>query len=245
MNSAANDCRTLFLDVPFRAENNYIEHECLNFIIDRCFTKIEILLPNGVELWFVKNFESGHGKSKWFRGVSTPTSNSDSWHSYGEKMAKLNIIGLKNSEMIAYQMMDYLSKKSEKVPWLEFAKIFETGYWGRSIEFFIPKDKRTGGRVISKFDVEESKTSTTNEVRATFRILQYERDSGFWWTFKRYNGKSTRLVKKARRPKNEQETMENEAKKAALMECFKERFGFTNFDDISRDAFHRPINKSP
>ena len=198
--------------------------------------------PNGIEFWFVKNFESGHQKSKWFRGVSTPTSNSDSWHSKAEKMAKLNIIGLTHSAIYAYQFKDYLKKNSEKVPWLEFAKNFVTGDWGRSIEFFIPKYKRTGGRVISKFDVQESQNFNTIEVIATFRILQYERDGSFCWTFKRYSGKSTRSVKKTRRPKNEQETMENEAKKAALKECFRDRFQFTNFNDISRDELHRPIS---
>ena len=48
---------------------------------------------------------------------------------------------------------------------------------------------------------------------------------------------------KTRRPKNEKEEMTKEARKAALIECFKDRFGITKFSDISIDDFHRPIGK--
>ena len=57
---------------------------------------------------------------------------------------------------------------------------------------------------------------------------------------KSYVGKSTRPLKK-KFPKKEKEEMKNEAKKAALIECFKDRFGFTEFNDITIDVFHRPI----
>ena len=36
--------------------------------------------------------------------------------------------------------------------------------------------------------------------------------------------------------------MEKEAKKAALMELFKKRFGFTEFNDLCLDELHRPID---
>ena len=87
-----------------------------------------------------------------------------------------------------------------------------------------------------KLYCKESKTDSAYEAIATFEVTTYS--DGIK---KRYIGKSTRPVKKTRRPKNEKKTMAQEAKKAALMEYFKERFGFTNFDDIHRDELHRPI----
>ena len=86
-------------------------------------------------------------------------------------------------------------------------------------------------------DCKESKTDNVYEAIATFETCSYASTG----QIKHYTGKSTRPVKKTRRPKNEKETMEKEAKKAALMEYFKERFGFTNFDDIHRDELYRPI----
>ena len=40
---------------------------------------------------------------------------------------------------------------------------------------------------------------------------------------------------------NEKEEMKKEAKKAALMECYKEYFGFTEFNDILVDEIGRPL----
>ena len=95
---------------------------------------------------------------------------------------------------------------------------------------------------LAKFDVVEANTDTTKEVNATMKINKYDRDSRKWITFKTYHGKSTRPLKKARQPKNEKEIMEKEAKKAALMECFKERFRFNTFDDLYVDELGRVID---
>ena len=38
--------------------------------------------------------------------------------------------------------------------------------------------------------------------------------------------------------------MEEEAKEAALMECFREHFGFTEFNDLVYDELHRPMKLS-
>ena len=40
---------------------------------------------------------------------------------------------------------------------------------------------------------------------------------------------------------NEKEEMKKEAEKAALMECYKEYFGFTEFNDILVDKIGRPL----
>ena len=73
-------------------------------------------------------------------------------------------------------------------------------------------------------------------------IKKYDYDSQKWITLKTYEGKSTRALKKTRQPKNEKEVMEKEAKKAALMECFKERCGFNKFDDWCVDELGRAID---
>ena len=73
-------------------------------------------------------------------------------------------------------------------------------------------------------------------------IEKYDYDSNKYITFKTYHGKSTRPLKKTRQPKNEKEIMEKEAKKAALIEVFRERFGFTEFNDSCVDELGRPID---
>ena len=188
--------------------------------IQNCFTRIEILLPNGIEYWFVKNFESGPGKSKWFRGVSVPTS----WKDYlnGPKIAKLNIIGLTNVTIIGHLYLNYLKKNAEKVPWLDFAK-----------KIVLECDTNN---YDTAFDFEEFQTGDEFEAIATLAVTYRAGDETQY-----YRGSSTRPVKKTRRPKNEKETMKNEAEKSALMQYFHARFGFTNFDDIFRDELHRPI----
>ena len=168
-----------------------------------------MLLPNGIEHWYVRDFESGPGRSKWFRGVSVlPTGDLK-----GVKIAKLNIIGLTNSAINAYHYEHHLVKNGEKIPWLKVAQTLVFNY-----------DWTTYGKTLG---CQELKTDSAYEAIATFEVITYS--DGIK---KRYIGKSTRPVKKTRRPKNEKETMEKEAKKAALMEYFKDRFGFTNFNDI-------------
>ena len=73
-------------------------------------------------------------------------------------------------------------------------------------------------------------------------INTHDRDSGKWTTFKTYHGKSIRPLKKTRQPKNEKEIMVKEAKKAALIECVKEHFGFNKFDDWCVDELGRVID---
>ena len=211
--------------VPFEFEHGDTTELSVNSVIDQCFTRFEMLLPNGIEHWFVKNFEFGPGKSKWFRGVSVPSSNR--WIlPNGEKLAKLNIIGLSNSAINAYHYDDYLKQSQEKIPWLKVAETLVFHY--DSTAYY------------ENWDCQEFKTGNTYKAIATLRVGRRQKYTRHYYT-KHYIGKSNRPVKKTRRPKNEKETMEKEAKKAAIMEYLKERFAFTNFDDIYRDELHRPI----
>jgi len=95
---------------------------------------------------------------------------------------------------------------------------------------------------LAKLDVVEANSDSTKEVNATMQIEKYDYDSRKYITFKSYHGKSTRPLKRTRQPKNEKEIMEKEAKKAALVECFKERFGFNKFDDLYVDELGRVID---
>ena len=95
-----------------------------------------------------------------------------------------------------------------------------------------------------RFDVFESKTDTTTEVAATMLLIYTKRRERGWHCFKRFHGISIRPLKKTQSKKdskNEKEEMEKEAKKAALMECYKDYFGFTEFNNILVDEIGRPL----
>ena len=74
------------------------------------------------------------------------------------------------------------------------------------------------------------------------KLKKYDYDSSKWTHFKTYHGRSTRPLKKTRQPKNEKEIMEKEAKKAVLIEVFRERLKFTEFNDLCVDELGRPID---
>ena len=94
----------------------------------------------------------------------------------------------------------------------------------------------------------ESETISEIEISSTLELkrheFDYERGEMARKIIKCYHGKSTRRVTR----KSEDELihqkieMEEEAKKAALMECFKECFGFTEFKDLVFDELRRPMN---
>ena len=146
-----------------------------------------MLLPNGMEYWFIRDFENGPGRSKWFRGVSVLP------YPEGAKIPVLNIIGLTNTAIRAYYYEHYLKQNQEKIPWFKLA------------ETLVFECDRTGYN--TSLDCKESKTDCAYEAIATFEFTTYGGEN------KRYIGKSTRPVKKTRRPKNEKETMEKKQKK--------------------------------
>merc|ERR1712131_567108 len=179
-----------------------------------CLTGIDILLPNGIIFWCIKNFEGGVGSSTWYRGFSNDAMKGYPCQ-YGEKIAWLNALGLTNSKMEEYHY-EYLKTKPKSISWLDFAVHF-VSYNPRC---FTPKQLRAK----SNFDIHETKSDETVVVNVTLGFQYYEYGENKWHDCKSYHGKSTRLLKRTRRPKNENEEMTDEAKKAALIECFKDRF---------------------
>ena len=78
-------------------------------------TKIEMLIPNGYEYWYVADFDKGPGSSKWYRGASCY-----SWTA--KKLAQLNVMGITNSTLNQLQYDHYLSNHSSEIKWLDFAE---------------------------------------------------------------------------------------------------------------------------
>ena len=73
-------------------------------------TWIRMLVPNGYEFWYIVNFDKGPRQSKWYRAESTIKFEDC-------MLARLNVIGLKNSTI---SKLDYYPMKSKK--WFDFAK---------------------------------------------------------------------------------------------------------------------------
>ena len=234
-------------------------------VITKCFTRITLLLPDGFEYWYIKNYTSGSGVSKWYRGTSASNQSSGTSTHQNRNTALLNIIGVSNSMITKLHYEHYVSKHFKTVQWFDFAH--DIAMYDLDIVF-------PGMCVDSSFYIKELKTDKMIEVKAILRfyIRRYEYHSGygysdsdysngisiydsydcvFGWdtfnhrdryvTYKRYHGESTRPVKKTRRPKNEKEIMVIEAKKAALKEFFKDCFGITKFNDIRLDELHRCV----
>ena len=214
-----------------------MQSRCLFTIMQFCFTEIQILLPNGYEYWYVKNFESGVTVSKWFRGVSVEQSR-DYW-GYGKRMARLNVIGLTNSNIEKYYYESF-EKQLKKRTWVDFAnEVLQENFDKDHLFLDQPILRRWPRNAFVDYVVEERTTDDIDEVNVTLRIRKVDEQRN-WHTLASWHGKSTRPLKKER-PNKEKEEMTKEAKKAALIECFKERFGFTEFNDFFIDELHRPI----
>ena len=222
------------------------------------------MLPNGYEEWYVKNFKSGPGLSEWYRGITVPDDYFYTGFNNGDKtIAKLNILGLSNSMINKLHYEYYLFQHSKKVQWLDFAeRIVRAGrnliFPGKSLKTNFEFTEIQTDRMIS---VQATFRLLCDPANASlgdsdYELCRYCMEDSFciqssvckmdshnmksFNTLKRYEGVSTRTRKK-RRPKNEKEIMEKEAKKAALMEFFKDRFGFTEFKDIFVDDLFRPV----
>ena len=96
-----------------------------------------------------------------------------------------------------------------------------------------------------EFDsIEEQVTKSRVELTATLRCKYCKNDE--WKVKKSYHGKSTRRVTRKQKPeevlKQNRDEMTKEAERDALQKCFRERFGFTEINDIVIDELKRPIN---
>ena len=226
----------------FARIKKYIERKPKRYYIDEldyetcmifrdCYTKIVLVNPNGYEYWYVANFEKGPSISKWYRGES------NNWI-VAMGLAQLNVMGITKATIKKLQFDHYMEQKSQKISWLEFALAMVENDLGSLIGWSTPSSYT--------FDVEEIKTDSTIEVNACFHLTIHPSRCNDNKILKKraYHGRSTRpkdSLQKTGPSKNEKEMMEKEAKKAALMEFFKEHFGFTEFNDLCMDELHRPM----
>ena len=99
----------------------------------------------------------------------------------------------------------------------------------------------------------ESETISEMEITANLEHKRHEYDfekhKFVCRIVKCYHGKTTRpLTRQQTQSADEligqKIEMEEEAKKAALMECFRDHFGFTEFNDLVYDELHRPLKLS-
>jgi len=99
----------------------------------------------------------------------------------------------------------------------------------------------------------ESETISEMEITSTLELkrheFDYERGEMASKIIKCYHGKSTHPVTRRLTPDElirQKIEMEAEAKKDALMKCYRERFGITECNDLVFDELHRPLKlKSP
>jgi len=92
--------------------------------------------------------------------------------------------------------------------------------------------------------IKELVTKAKVEVMATLQCKYYRNDE--WKIRKCYHGKSSRRVTRKQNPdevlRQNKEEITKEAERAALEKCFRERLGFTEFNDFVVDELQRPIN---
>ena len=99
----------------------------------------------------------------------------------------------------------------------------------------------------------ESETISEMEITATLELKRHEFDNErhemAWKIIKCYHGKSTRPVTGNQTSDElmpQKIMMEEEAKKAALMEYYRDHLGITECNDLVFDELHRPLKlKSP
>ena len=233
-------------DSKFARIKEYINEDTLDWetclVFRYCYTRIVMINPDGYEYWYVANFEKGPSVSKWYRAESYNMIEA-------MRLAQLHVMGITKATIKKLQFDHYKNKnvkqKSEKIPWVDFA----IDAVKNDLRSFFP-------RTLSPsftFDGEEIKTDTTIEVNACFNLTFHDGQfSTKVLKEQAYHGKSTcskESFQTTGLSKNESEAkkaflyqkMKKEAIKAALMEFFKERFGFTEFNDLCVDELHRPM----
>ena len=117
---------------------------------------------------------------------------------------------------------------------------------------FISPFKESITKPTVNYGLRASATISIIEIEATLELksLGYREDDNYeertWKIEGCYHGKSTRRVSTKQNPEEEltkqREKMTEEAKRAALIECFRERLGFTEFNDMVFDELNRPIH---
>ena len=92
--------------------------------------------------------------------------------------------------------------------------------------------------------MKELVTKSRVELTATLRCEYFKNDE--WKVKKCYHGKSTRRVTRTQKAEEvlqqNRDEMTKEAERDALEKCFRERFGFTELNDLVIDDLNRRIN---
>ena len=112
-------------DSKFTKVKKYIEvghfnHALCNFdhgmckMLNDCFTKIRMIIPNGYECWYVANFEKGPAQSKWYRAESSNETRS-------ENLAELNVMGVTKATIDKFQFLHNLKPTLKAISWFDFA----------------------------------------------------------------------------------------------------------------------------
>jgi len=203
-------------------------------IFTHYLTWIRMLVPNGYEFWYIANFEKGPRKSKWYRAVSTIKFEDC-------MLARLNVIGLKNSIISKLHDDHYPAKKSTKKEWYDFANelIRGSGHHLVDVEGLQSCEKEVSSLKAIGIHRTVSKVEITSCLQ-----MKYFMD-GEWNVKKCFYGKSARRVTKNQKSEDllqkHKAKMKKEAEKAALEKCFRECLGFTEFKDIVCDELNRPI----
>ena len=209
-------------DITLSELENSDDKLIMSTILDDCLTNIRMMLPSGCEYWYVANFDKGPRKSKWYRGESTVNCED-------RMLAQLDVMGLKNSTISKLHYDHFITKNSTKKDWFDFAYDF--------LRYNAAYVMDMEGRCRACFPCIQR---CEGEVTATLQLACY--DEGERKVQESYHGKSTQVGKKLKSGQYRYNAeMTKEAKMAALKECFRERFGFTEFNDVVSDELNRPI----
>ena len=128
------------------------------------FTRIIMLVPNGFEYWYIRNFRSGPNGSKWYRGTSISFDSTSYLNRCDNNTAVLNIIGVSDSMINQLHYEYLLSKHSQKVQWLKFAHFIAMDNNFHVRDFF------SGEKMNSSFYIKEIKIDGMFKVEAIFRL---------------------------------------------------------------------------
>ena len=86
----------------------------MNRVFNGRLTRIEMLVANGYEFWYVADFDKGPASSKWYRAVSSNRYRA-------QRLAQLDVIGLTKSTLDQLLYDHYLTKNSTAVKLQDFA----------------------------------------------------------------------------------------------------------------------------
>ena len=116
-----------FIDGTIKDEvlGHRLQGESMQATLNRYFTKIQVINPNGYEYFYVMNFKMGHHNrrfetpphnvsSEWYRAVSYESGRA-------QRLAQLRVMGITDSILDQLQLDHYLTKNSTNMKWSDLA----------------------------------------------------------------------------------------------------------------------------